>query len=950
MLFLDLETYSETPIQSGTHAYAEAAEILLVAFAWDDEPVTVWDMTDGTRDLGQVQMMIDAANTVVIHNSHFDRTVLRHRGVHIPVEKIHDTMVQALAHSLPGSLGTLCDVLGVPSDKAKDKEGKKLIQLLTKPRAKNVKVRRATRETHPDEWQAFIEYARLDVDAMRDVYGRLPNWNNSLGERTLWQLDQRINDRGVAIDLDLARSAVRAFQRTLRSLADASALLTDGALGSLTQRQKLLDHLSVKHGFTPADLTKGTVAALIKGDLDPDVRTLLENRQQASATSPAKYTVVQKAASSDGRLRGTIQFCGASRTGRDAGRIFQPQNLPRPSLKPEQIEMGIEAMKLDCEDLIYDNVSELCSSAVRGCMVAEKGNKLVVADLSNIEGRVLAWAASEDWKITAFSEFDRGIGHDLYKLAYARSFGKKAEDVTKSERQIGKVQELALGYGGGPGAFVKMAAIYGIELPEDEVVAIVKAWRKAHPAVTSLWYACEQAARDAIRSPTEAFKVRDLEFTMANGWLRMRLPSGRYLCYPDARIEDGRLSYGGTNQYTRKWERLETYGGKLCIAQGTLVLTDGGWLPIEHVTSLHKVWDGVEWVTNGGLARKGVKEVICLDGVWMTPDHEVLTTEGWVRASQSEGLERADARIPYGRAVPRKRRASITVVAPLPVWEGDHPTCDRDNQAAKTRDTGVVRVHAGQDYIREADNAWDVSAQGVCGLAQHDRPMFVADASGLGALRRAWDNGMRSVAKVIRRFLGRYGTDVQRGAYAGASRQFRRIQPLKLRMGYPYATGTKQTEQLAHRHTVGANDRVGSSGSVGAEQDHIVLPSERGRARFSTIRGTRYVTEVYDLVNCGPRSRFVVAGERGETFIVHNCENAVQAIARDIFMGGMRRAEDANYPVCVRVHDELICETPDTPEYNVAGLVECMVRGESWSTGLPLAAAGHEMYRYAKLD
>lgn len=349
-LHLDLETYCETPIKHGAHRYAEDAEVLLVAFAWDDEPVTVWDMTDGSRDLGNAQMLIDSADRVVIHNSAFDRTVLRHRGIHLPVEKVVDTMVLALQHSLPASLGVLCDVLGVPLDKAKDKDGKKLIQLFSKPCPKNWTLRRATRETHPDEWIRFIEYARLDVDAMRDVLGRLPNWNDTDRERHLWQLDQRANDRGIAVDIDLARSALRAFERASRSLAARTRVLTNGAVTSATQRNAFLRYISETCGFEADDLTGATLERVLRDELPADLRELLEVRQQAAATSPAKYKALLDAASSDGRLRGTIQFCGAARTGRDClaegtpvlvkddcGRIYE---------KP------IEAV--ETEDLVWD--------------------------------------------------------------------------------------------------------------------------------------------------------------------------------------------------------------------------------------------------------------------------------------------------------------------------------------------------------------------------------------------------------------------------------------------------------------------------------------------------------------------------------------------------------------------------------------------------------------------
>lgn len=574
ILFVDLETFSDVPITHGTHAYAEKAQVLLVAVAIDDNPVAVMG-----PELDYLQELVDEADTIVIHNSAFDRTVLAHNNVRVPVARVADTMVQALAHGLPGSLGQLCDILGVPTDKAKDKRGKKLIQLFTKPRPKNMKLRRATAETHPEEWAEFVEYARLDVEAMREVYKRLPIWNTTPAERSLWILDQKINDRGVAVDLDLARAALRAAARAGADLADRAKAATGGVVGSLTQRDKLMAYLASEYDYVPENMTKGTVTAALKGDLDPAVRELLEIRQQASATSPAKYTVLVNGTSADGRLRSTLQFCGAARTGRWGGRLFQPQNLPRPTLKHDVIELGIAAMKADCEDLVVGNVMELCASAVRGCLIAPAGRKLVIADLSNIEGRVLAWLAGEDWKTRAFTDFDRGVGHDLYVLAYSRSFSVTPEQVLDNKkngdgmmRQLGKIMELALGYQGGVGAFATMARLYGIEKAEDEVTPIVKAWRKAHKSVVSFWYDVEFAARQVLRDRSEKRQVRDLMLDVEDGWLRIRLPSGRYLCYPDAREnESDKITYSGVNQYTRKWETLETYGGKLVenIVQAT---------------------------------------------------------------------------------------------------------------------------------------------------------------------------------------------------------------------------------------------------------------------------------------------------------------------------------------------------------------------------------------------
>ena len=622
VLYLDTETWSETPIKHGAYKYAEAAEVLLVPYAWNDEPVTVWDLTDGTRPHWREELreMIAYAGVVVIQNSAFDRTVLREQGVDIPVEKIEDTMVTALLHAFPGSLDKLGGALRLPVDKAKDKDGKRLIHLFTKPQPKSRKLRRATRETHPDDWQRFIEYAARDVDAMRSVRRLLPTWNTSAAEIDLWRLDQRINDRGISVDLELADAARRAFERTSRSLAARAAALTGGAVASLTQRDKFLAYLR-QHGVDPDNLTKATVASMLEGDLPAEIVELLEIRQQAASTTPSKYTALQDATSSDGRLRGCIQFSGAARTRRDAGRIFQPQNLIRtPDWFDEVVqENTIATLKADCEDILYDNVSERCAFVVRGSLVAAPGKKFVIADLSNIEGRGLAWMAGEDWKIEAFKAYDRGAGPDLYKVTAGRILGKPPVDVSKDERQTqGKVPELAGGYGGGLGAYRTMGGKVFDAMSDDQIMEIVHAWRKAHPATKRFWYDVEGAVRCAIKAADEgklgeSFDVRGLlRIDTALGpddvrYVRIRLPSGAYLVYRDMRIDgaerecptcggkgnvlaggfvedggvsrhercddcrgtgtigqgNGQLTYEGLNQYTRKWERLETYYGKL---------------------------------------------------------------------------------------------------------------------------------------------------------------------------------------------------------------------------------------------------------------------------------------------------------------------------------------------------------------------------------------------------
>jgi DNA polymerase len=615
-LYLDTETFCATPIKNGTHRYAEDAEIMLVTWAIGDSPVYDYDATTGdARPLELMRELHDPTTRVVIHNSHFDRTILRHSwGIDIPTSRIHDTMVQALSHGLPASLGDLGGVLGLPANQAKDKAGKKLINLFCKPLGKNRTLRRATSETHPSEWSDFRAYARSDIEAMREVMKRMPVVNMLPAEHELWQLDQRINDRGVQVDLALVGAAIAAVDTAKVDLVGQTLALTGGGVESTTQTAAFRLHLFETFGVDMPDMRMATVEKFMADEsTPPGMAAMLEIRLQASSTSTSKYRVLERGTSVDGRLRGTLQFNGASRTGRWAGRLFQPQNLPRPSLKQPVIDAGIQAMLAGCAHLTTDNVMELTSSAIRSCLIAPKGKKLVVADLANIEGRVQAWLAGENWKIQAFRDYDTVTGfdakgkairkgHDLYKMAYAKAFGIRPEDVTDDQRQVGKVMELALAYAGGVGAFVTFAGAYGIDLdalaeamlpsapewavneaddflnwcvkdkretyglsPEAFVAcdALKRMWRAAHPNVSGYWPALNKAVLESLEQRGETISALNLRIKASKNWLFIELPSGRSVCYPSPKVFDTGLTYMGIDQFTRKWVRQNTHGGKL---------------------------------------------------------------------------------------------------------------------------------------------------------------------------------------------------------------------------------------------------------------------------------------------------------------------------------------------------------------------------------------------------
>jgi DNA polymerase len=605
-LWWDLETYSETPIKDGAHRYAETAEVLLFAWAVDDGPVQCWDCTEGMFVPEGLQTALFEADEYWGHNSGgFDRVVIK-RAIpefyYVMDEHKHrDTMVQGLCHGLPGSLSALCSIFRLDADVAKDKRGKQLIRMFCMPQPKNSKIRRRTKETNPAEWLEFIEYAKSDITSMRVLHQKMPKWNypNNEFELKLWQIDQRINNEGVYVDQTLALKAIEATDLAQAQLAERTSLATDGEVASATQRDKLLAFILAEHGVSLPDMRMDTLERRLSDPSLPDgVRDLLGIRLAASTSSVSKYNRVVRSTSSDGYLRGLIQFSGAGRTGRDAGRLFQPQNLMRPTLEAEVIEEGIEAIKAGCADLITDNVMELCANAMRGVIIAPPGKKLVIADLSNIEGRVLAWLAGEEWKLQKFRELDKNGGPDLYEIGYGSTFGIDPAEVLKWQRQIGKVIELFLGFEGGVGAFMTGAATYRIDLdslnaevpgdiwyeaenfynwmvdqkrstfglkPETFIMcdSIKRLWRRANPKIASWWPELKDKTIAAIENPDEEIVCRKVRIVRRGNWLRIILPSGRSLSYPAPRVEGDTISYTGMNQYSRKWERLKTYGGKI---------------------------------------------------------------------------------------------------------------------------------------------------------------------------------------------------------------------------------------------------------------------------------------------------------------------------------------------------------------------------------------------------
>jgi len=651
-LFLDCETFCDIPIKHGTYRYAERAEVMLITWAIDDGPVGEWDLTAAEPlPLRLADAISDPDTLVWLQNGDkFDWPVftkaLPWLAEAVPQARRRDTMIQAYSHSLPGNLEMMADALGIEQDKRKLKTGRALIRLFCMPQANGS---RNTRLTHPEKWEEFKDYAKQDITAMREAHKRMPMWNYKGKQLDLWFLDQRINNRGMFMDIELAEAAVRASEKAKKGLAKRTQAMTGDAVASATQRDEMLRYILEAYGVDLPDMQADTIERRIEDpDLPDELRELLRVRLESVTTSVAKYSTLLRGVNSDGRLRGTMQFRGARRTGRVAHRLFQSGNMPRPDMKADEIMWGIELLKLDAAHLVFPNVMRVCSNAIRSTIIAPPGKKLVAADLSNIEGRKAAWLAGEEWKLRAFEAFDAGEGHDLYIVAYSKSFNVPPESVPLdgTERQIGKVEELMFQYGGGVGAWITGAATYGIdldkmttqvwgtlpewakieaesflqwlyepaegryqevlqktgdqvqqgEIPTEEANALLDAaavkrearklkarlglpertfiacdaikrlWRRAHPEISGYWKQIENTVSQAILVPGEQFACRRLKIRRDGEWLRIGLPSGRALCYPHPRIDAKGfpgISYMGLSQYTRKWQRIGTYGGKL---------------------------------------------------------------------------------------------------------------------------------------------------------------------------------------------------------------------------------------------------------------------------------------------------------------------------------------------------------------------------------------------------
>ena len=631
-LFVDIESFSSVDItKAGAFKYMEAPDfdILLVAYAWNDGPVHVIEMLKADYYGNPIDFdeevdaewqdvlagLLDPGTVKIAHNSAFERAAFtRYLGQDMPPEEWEDTMILAAYNGLPMSLDAAGAALQLRDQKIK--EGTLLINYFCKPCKPTIANGGRTRN-YPkhalDKWERFAEYCRRDVEVCQAIYYKLNRYPVTDFERRVWALDARINERGVLVDLDLAQAAIDVDEAFKTEHLDELKRLTGlDNPNSVSQLREWLEGV----GVSCESLNKATVADLRKAATDPTTRRVLELRQLLGKTSTKKYEAMVNAAGADSRVRGITQYYGAGRTGRWAGRLVQLQNLPQNHLDDiGTVREIVRAKDLDTLELLYDSVPDVLSQLIRTAFVAKPGHTFHVVDYAAIEARVIAYLAGEKWRLDVFAQ-----GGDIYCSSASQMFKVPVvkHGINGHLRQKGKVAELACGYGGGVAA-LKAFGADKMGLTEAEMQDIVTQWRAASPTIPTLWRRVENAAKHALANPGTTVPVYRPKYLPgspdtivkyrrdADG-LRCKLPSGRILTYWGARLENDSIVFMGQNQTTRKWEKTETWGGKLvenivqavardCLAMAMVRLDAAGWRIVFHVHDevVIEAPDGTTW-------------------------------------------------------------------------------------------------------------------------------------------------------------------------------------------------------------------------------------------------------------------------------------------------------------------------------------------------------------------
>lgn len=967
----DFETFCELNIRLvGAYRYAqhESCDVLCLSWGTCEEDLRTWcpheepEMPDDLLALCNDPSVIFQA-----HNAQFEHVIWKYvmrRRYGAPVmraNRFRCTAARAAACGLPRALDKVGAALNLAVQK--DKDGARLIrkfcvlQPARKPSKKNpdgIPPRRIFPDDEPEEFAKMVSYNRTDVLTELLVAEHTPPLPRR--EQEYYVLDLQMNTRGIPLDMPAVNAAMPVLTDLENRVVRRVMELTGGVRP--TQRDKMLAFLNGL-GLDLENLQAKTLKDLLllrKKELTDKQIELLQLRVEGGKASTKKLKKMLQVVCADGRVRGAFLYGGAH-TLRWAGKLIQPQNFTRGEYKPWQLEMLFAFIMMsdaDILELLYEWPIDAIAQGMRGFIKTAK--KFVVCDFSAIEARMLAWLANEVEMLKVYH-----ANGDVY-IRMATKLYHIAEDVLIDlckvkfdpkallQRKFAKDLVLGCGYQMGGVGFYNNAIKRGVLVELEECKQAVKVYREQNPETVKFWYDTERCAIQAVkqrRTQDNPIRLRHLTFYLetlkGHTWLCIGLPSGRPIRYnqPEVRrverfgkMQD-QLSY--RTEILGRWMRETTYGGKLCIAEGTLVLTKRGWVEIQNVVGSDVVWDGIGWVTTDGAVCNGVKPVIRAYNAWMTHDHLVLTDKGWKNASQSTRYNRAACRLPDGYAIPRLERQEIPMGRSLRLWQGNITACYRNDKTEKSWNRAFVWLQEKRDYFtKAAGKPTGITYTGPCHGVEVGTASCMDRYAGkvqqrktpsMEKLWRSWHKGLQALGEVFPSFSGRYGAYLQGRSMAGAEGQQWQLHPSELRMGYATKTGQQPEKHSVHR---GADDN-GIRSETRTKSEHCRVQVE---------------TRVYDLVNCGPRNRFVIAAG-DNPLIVHNCENVTQAVSRDVMAEAMQRAAKRGYPCVGTVHDELITEV--AVEFGShEELEQIMNERPKWAQDAPVNSEGWSGQRYRK--
>ena len=1016
---LDYETYSKCSIKKfGGYRYANdpSTVILLAAIARGDEKPLVWDYSEPDSEESRIALILlkeaaESGEIIYAHNAPFEMAVSSYKwwgtfGFR-PPSLMQWRCSQALARraALPQSLDELGSVLNI--SKQKDKRGKQLIDIFCIPRTRGKL--KGTRIQPTDEgevtvggvkmeiaeaWELFREYCRRDVVAEREIGKLLASFELKGEVLASFQFDLRMNLRGLPVNIP---ALYRAQKIVEAATADEVRRCYKLCGLSPTQVQAVLKWLR-ERGYPGEDLREETMsnALVAPGEMTPEAIEVLNIRSRIAFSAVKKIPTMIGAACDDGRVRGVLQWSGATRTHRWSSKIIQAQNFKRPTVKDTHSAYQNICDGFDQEflGLLYGNPVEVVASCIRH-FIHDQDCDFLVADYSNIEARIVPWLAGQQSLLDAFRR-----GDDPYVLMAAKVFDKPADEVTKDERFVGKQLVLGAGYAMGWEKFSETCKKQGRVLDDDLCKTAIKVYREENSEIAGMWRALQRAAVDTIENPGKRFTVRGkITFYMARNLpfpaLIIRLPSGHNLVYPwpglstvfifdrgkyptlqqaqsakrrwQAQREKDRkagkltpeeleeeeprvwetksIHFMGVDPLTKKWGKRLTYGGSImenCFAGETEVLTPQGWKRIDSLSG-EKVFDGVDFVSYQSAKVTENVTTIKLDTLWVTPKHLILTKDGWVRAEAAniqsayemyvQRPHRTEIRAVDSAAESPKHRKECHMGMPMRVWKQSH---GGDRRFEKGQ--GVwLQVPAEDQHLSQ-----HVRAPHLPCVESNGGPLQKPQMQIMGLLWGKGDSCMRAVDGPCK-ILGGHGADLGKGHDIGKEKQLQGLQPQKLRLGYTLPTSCEPLKRHLCENPFGNLLRNRSGQALRHSQIDIFQPFEERVDRREAFKTRR--EPVYDLINCGPRHRYVVRGKNKKPIIVHNCS---QAIAGDFISHGVLRAEEKGYEVVSLIHDEALASYRPEEGQTAEEFRDLLCTLPPWAQDFPLKADAGIIPFYSK--